>query len=138
MKVLTDKQHVDLQARADSFTQIVNAIVESGEDITAEDITAEAVIEMVQADDAAEVVNLQPDLDTANARVTELETQLQTANDRVSELEADLDNNPAEQTSTITAKAEVTSTKMDIIDFAAKNQDNPFAVLAEAEKQGLI
>lgn len=138
MKVLTDKQHVDLQARADSFTQIVNAIVESGEDITAEDITAEAVIEMVQADDVAEIVDLQPALDTANARVTELETQLQTATDRVTELEADLDNNPAEQTSTITAKAEVTSTKMDIIDFAAKNQDNPFAVLAEAEKQGLI
>ena len=138
MKVLTDKQHAELLAGSSAFTQIVNAVVESGTDITAEDITAETIIQMVQADDAAEVVNLQPDLDTANARVTELETQLQTATDRVTELEADLDNNPAEQTSTITAKAEVTSTKMDIIDFAAKNQDNPFAVLAEAEKQGLI
>ena len=138
MKVLTDKQHVDLQARADSFTQIVNAIVESGEDITAEDITAETVIQMVQADDAAEVVNLQPDLDTANARVTELETQVQTATDRVSELEADLDNQPAEESATITSEAEVSGEKMDIIDFAKKNQDNPFAVIAEAEKQGLI
>lgn len=138
MKVLTDKQHAELLAGSSAFTQIVNAVVESGTDITAEDITAETIIQMVQADDVAEIVDLQPALDTANARVTELETQLQTATDRVTELEADLDNNPAEQTSTITAKAEVTSTKMDIIDFAAKNQDNPFAILAEAEKQGLI
>ncbi len=138
MKVLTDKQHAELLAGSTAFTQIVNAVVESGTDITAEDITAETIIQMVQADDVAEIVDLQPALDTANARVTELETQLQTANDRVSELEADLDNQPAEESATITSKAEVSGEKMDIIDFAKKNQDNPFAVIAEAEKQGLI
>lgn len=138
MKVLTDKQHADLLAKANSFDQIANAIVESGEDITAEDITAETVIQMVQADDVAEVMDLQPELDTANARISELETELQTANDRVSELEADLDNQPAEATATITAESEVSGEKMDIIGFANKNQDDPFAVIAEAKKQGLI
>lgn len=139
MKVLTDKQHVDLQARADSFTQIVNAVVESGEDITAEDITAETVIQMVQADDASEIIDLQSQLDTANARITEQETELQTATARISELETDLTNQPAEPPASITATAEVTNDKTDIIDFAKKNyQDNPFAVIAQAEKEGLI
>ncbi|MCB5253529.1 MAG: hypothetical protein LHW51_11205 [Candidatus Cloacimonetes bacterium] len=139
MKVLTDKQHADLQSRADAYDQIVASIVGAGQDITAADITAETVIKMVQpADTAAEIVDLQPQLDTANARVTELETQLDTANTRISELEADIDNQPAEQTATIAPKAETTVEKVDIIDFAAKNQDDPFAILAKAEKEGLI
>lgn len=138
MKVLTDKQHADLLARADSFSQIVAAIVESGEDITAEDITAETVIQMVQASDVAEIIDLQPDLDTATARITELETELETAHSRVAELEADLDNQPAEAPATITAESEVTGEKTDILDFAKKNQDNPFAVIEAAKKQGLI
>lgn len=138
MKVLTDKQHADLQSKADAYTQIVNAVVESGTDITAEDITAETVIQMVQADDASEIIDLQSQLDTANARIAEQEKELQTATAHISELETDLENQPAESSATIAATAEVTSDKMDIIDFAAKNQDNPFAVIAQAEKQGLI
>ena len=39
MKVLTDKQHAELLAGSSAFTQIVNAIVESGEDITARRIS---------------------------------------------------------------------------------------------------
>lgn len=138
MKILTDKQHSDLMAQASAFVQIAEAVAQAGEDITAEDITAETVIQMVQADEAAEIIDLQPQLDAANARISELETQLETANSRVSELEADLDNQPAEQSASIAPKAEASGEKMDIIDFAAKNQNDPFAILEKAEKEGLI
>ena len=140
MKVLTDAKHAELSGQANAFNQIVTALLESADsDIKAEDITAEFIIEAVQAnDEGAEVTDLRPDLDAANTRVTELEGQLETANARVAELEAEIDRLPAEPPASISSSAEKGGEKQDLVDYAKKNQDSPLAVIEHAKKEGFI
>lgn len=141
MKLLKDNQFEELTARANAFLAIVSAMVESGEDIKAEEITSDIVIQALQQ--AAENNtpgndDLQQDLDTANARITELEGELTTSNNRIAELEKELDETPGDNPATITSKGETNGEKQDILDFAKKHADDPFAVVAEAEKQGYL
>lgn len=141
MKILSDKQFEKMQADAASFQAIVSTMVESGEDITAEDITAETVIQALQEagqEDTQGGEDLHPALDASNARISELEGALETANTRIAQLEQELDETPAETAATISSKGETTAEKQDILDFAKKNADDPFAVLAECEKQGYL
>lgn len=141
VKLLTVSQFNELKAKADSFDAIVNAMVGNSEDVKPEEVTSEVVIQALQGDGTENEDSssgLQASLDAANERITELEDQLTASNSRVQELEKDLDENPAEQPATITAKAEASGEKQDIVDFATKNADNPFAVIDEAEKQGLL
>lgn len=141
MKILKDNQFEELRAQADSYSSIVTAMVESGEGITAEDITAETVIQALQQvgePEANDVEDLQPALDAANMRATELEGELAAANSRIVELESQLDETPGEVTATITSKGEPSAEKQDILDYAKKNAGDPFAILAEAEKQGYL
>lgn len=141
MKILKDNQFEELRAQADSYSSIVTAMVESGEGITAEDITAETIIQALQQvgePEANEVEDLQPALDEANTRATELEGELAAANSRIVELESQLDETPGEDTATITSKGEPSAEKQDILDYAKKNAGDPFAILAEAEKQGYL
>ena len=48
MKLLKDNQFEELMARANAFLAIVSAMVESGEDIKAEEITSDVVIQALQ------------------------------------------------------------------------------------------
>lgn len=141
MKLLKDNQFEELTARANAFLAIVSAMVESGEDIKAEEITSDVVIQALQQaaeNGVAGSDDLQQDLDTANARITELEGEITTANSRIAELEKELDETPGSAPATITSKGEPNAEKQDILDFAKKNAGDPFAVLAEAEKQGYL
>lgn len=138
MKFLNDKDYNALKVKADHFNTIVNAIVENGEGITAEDVTAETVIQAMQQEaPESDTSDLQTRIEKISEDNTDLKTQLETANARVAELEKELNETPAEQPATITSKGEA-GEKQDILDFAKKHADNPFAVLAEAEKQGYL
>ena len=139
MKFLNDSTYTEMKDKADKFDLIVNAVVENGEDIKPEDVTAEAIIQALQnetpeADDS----DLQTQIDTLTETNSDLQTQLETANSRIAELEKELDETPGAAPATITSKGEPNAEKQDILDFAKKHADNPFAVLAEAEKQGYL
>ncbi|MDD4009262.1 hypothetical protein [Proteiniphilum propionicum] len=139
MKFLTDQQYNELKEKSDAYSQIVTAIIGNSEGVEAKDITAEHIIEALQAEGKdAKTVDLQPQLDLANARITELEGELETSNSKVAELEEELDAKPAEESAKITSKGETTGEKKDLIDFAKENQKNPFAVIEQAKKEGLI
>lgn len=141
MKLLKDNQFEELKAKADAFQAIVSAMVESGDGITTDDITSDTVIQALQQV-AEEFTNededIQSALDSANARILELESQLTTANIRIAELEKELDETPGESPATITSVGETSAEKKDILEFAKKNAGDPFAILAEAEKQGYL
>ena len=139
MKFLNDSTYTEMKDKADKFDLIVNAVVENGEDIKPEDITADTIIQALQnetpeADDS----DLQTQIDTLTETNSDLQTQLETANSRIAELEKELDETPGAAPATITSKGEPNAEKQDILDFAKKHADNPFAVLAEAEKQGYL
>ncbi len=138
MKVLKDSQFDELKRNADAFSAVVAAMVEHGEGITAEEITAETVIQAMQSETPQEVADLQPDLDAAASRIGQLETELNEATTRVAELEQELDITPAAAPATITSTGETTGEKEDILAFAKKNAGDPFVILAEAEKQGYL
>jgi len=139
MKFLTDQQYNELKEKSDAFSQVVTAIIGNSEGVEAKDITAEHIIEALQGEgEGAQIVDLQPQLDTANARITELEGELETSNSRVTELEEELDSKPAEETAKITSKGEKTGEKKDLVDFAKENQNDPFAVIEQAKKEGFI
>lgn len=139
MKFLNDSTYTEMKDKADKFDLIVNAVVENGEDIKPEDITADTIIQALQnetpeADDS----DLQTQIDTLTETNSDLQTKLETANARIAELEKELDETPGAAPATITSKGEPNAEKQDILDFAKKHADNPFAVLAEAEKQGYL
>ncbi len=143
MKLLKEDQFNVIKTKADSFDAIVAAMVAGNDDVKPEEVTSEVIIQALQSDGSEgegnpDTTELQSNLDTANARIAELENQLSTANTRIEQLEKDLDETPGATPAGISAKSEVTGEQPDIISFAKKNADDPFAVIAEAKKQGLL
>lgn len=139
MKFLNDSTYNEMKEKADHFDRIVDTVLENSESIQREDVTADSIIEAMQNENPeTENSELQTQLDTATARVAELETELETSNARVAELEQELDETPAEQPATITAKGESSGEDMNIAKFADKNKGDTEAILAQAQKEGLI
>lgn len=139
MKILTDKQFDGYKTKADEFDKIVNTVVESSEGVEASTVTADTVIEVITAattpPDPAQSVDQTPEL---NARITQLEADLQASQNRVTELEAEINQTPGAESAIITSTGETSGKAPDILDFAKKHEGDPFAVLAEAEKQGYL
>jgi len=139
MRILTDNQFNDLKQKAEGFDKIVNTIVEASENVEASTVTADTVIEVITAaatppeHDASE--DKTPEL---NARITQLESDIKTSQDRVTELEAEINQTPGAESAIITSTGEPSGKAPDILDFAKKHEKDPFAVLAEAEKQGYL
>lgn len=146
MKLLKDDQYNVIKVKSDSFDAIVSAMVANSEDVKPEEITSEVIIQALQNGstegsdntDSSVVAALQKKLDAATAEVSELKQQLSTANTRIEQLEKDLDETPGDDSAEISVKSEVTGEQPDIISFAKKNEDDPFAVIAEMKKQRLL
>lgn len=91
MKVLTNDQFATLQAKASNYEALVNQIVESGEGLTAEDVTPESILALMtpEAADApaenAEVMN------ALNDQVADLTAQLEQAVAERDALQAEVD-----------------------------------------------
>lgn len=142
MKLVKKTLLAQLQTRADAFSAIVEAVVQSSEGITAQDVTAETIIEALQDNADTEALSqAQTALDTANQQLTDAQTNLETANDRVAELEAELselEGLPAKNPAGIAPKSDAGENTDTIADFANKNAGDTEAILAQAKKEGLI
>lgn len=142
MKLVKKTLFSQLQTRADAFDAIVNSVVQSSEGATPEDITAETIIEALQAntDDAA-LTEAQTKLTETQDLLTAKQTALQTATDRITELETEvktLGGFPADKPASINSKGEPTGESMTLAQFADKNKGNTEAILAMAVEEGLI
>jgi predicted RNase H-like nuclease (RuvC/YqgF family) len=138
MKILNDNKFTELLAKADNFDRIVAVFSDSVNDVKAEDISADTIIDVLQHISDSDTSELNATIGSLNAQISELQQKLADANARIVELENELDTRPAEQSATIVSKGEPSAKPMDIIDFARKNADNPFLVLEEMKKQQLI
>jgi peptidoglycan hydrolase CwlO-like protein len=138
MKILNDNKFTELLAKADNFDRIVAVFSDSVNDVKAEDISADTIIDVLQHISESDTSGLNATIVSLNAQISELQQKLADANARIVELENELDTRPAEQSATIVSKGEPSAKPMDIIDFARKNADNPFLVLEEMKKQQLI
>jgi hypothetical protein len=138
MKILNDNKFTELLAKADNFDRIVAVFSDSANDVKAEDISADTIIDVLQHISESDTSGLNATIVSLNAQISELQQKLADANARIVELENELDTRPAEQSATIVSKGEPSAKPMDIIDFARKNADNPFLVLEEMKKQQLI
>lgn len=138
MKILNDNKFTELLAKADNFDRIVAVFSDSVNDVKAEDISADTIIDVLQHISESDTSGLNATIVSLNAQISELQQKLADADARIAELENELDTRPAEQSATIVSKGEPSAKPMDIIDFARKNADNPFLVLEEMKKQQLI
>lgn len=142
MKLLTDDKFALLTGQANAFIAIQTALVEASEDMTAEDITSETVIEALQAATGESGdAELQTQLTEAQTQLTTAQTALETANTRITELEAEvaeLDGIPATEGAKIVAKGEAGGKPVSLSEFANKNKGDTQAILEQAKKEGLI
>lgn len=139
MKFLNDKDYNAMKGKADNFDAIVEAIVKNGDNITNEDVNADTIIEAIQQENQTEDhSDMLSQLKAANARVVELESEIKTAKARISELEMELDEAPGAEPAVISAKGEPSAEPLSIDQFANKNIGDTDAILAQAEKEGLI
>lgn len=139
MKLLTDNQFLGYKTKADEFDKIVNTVVESSEGVEASSVTADTVIGVITT--AATALETAQSVDNTTdlvGRIEQLEADLLASQTRVQELEKELDQTPGATPATITSTGEPSAEKEDILAFATKNAGDPFAVLAEAEKQGYL
>lgn len=142
MKILNDEKFALLSAQADAFTAIQTAMVEASDGVKPEEITADSIIEALQADtDESELVSAQTQLTETQTLLTSEQSALATANDRITALEAEvktLGGFPADNPASISSKGEPDGEPMTIAQFADKNKGNTQAILAMALKDGLI
>ena len=142
-KILKDSTYNELKAKADGYDAIVSSVSgDANSDSHSIEETTSAIIDALNEDGDSNENSQNTELETRNteleARVTELETKLKTANDRVAELEQDLEDTPAEQPAAISAKGEPGGEDMDIAKYALKHKGDTAAILAQAQKEGLI
>lgn len=142
MKLLNDKEHALLSAQAAAFVAVQTALVEASEGINPEEITAEVVIEALQANaNEAALTDAQAQVTATQELLTASELALKTATARVSELEtelSELEKLPATPSATITPSGDGGKETMTIAQFANKNAGDTEAILAQAKKEGLI
>jgi phage shock protein A len=138
MKILNDNKFTELLAKADNFDRIVAAMIDSSDNMKAEDLSADVVIEALNHVAESDDSEHQAEIALLNSQLSDLQSKLTAAETKIKELEAELDSTPAAPTATIVAKGEPSADPMDINDFARKNADNPFLVIEEMKKQGLI
>lgn len=142
MKILNDEKYALLSAQAAAFETIKTAMIESSEGLDPEEITAESIVEALQGDALqGALTEVQSKLDETNKLLTASETALETANARITELEAELaelDLTPATTTATIAPQGEDGGQAETIAEFANKNRGDTEAILAKAQKEGLI
>jgi TolA-binding protein len=150
MKFLNDNDYKSLKEKADSFDSIVNAIVGAGEEVSAADVTAETVIEALQADhgETADAGTLQQRVTELEGQVSERDTTIEELQSQVSERDttigelntriADFEGAPAEDPAQIIPEGEPSSKEEDIAAFANKNKGDTRAILEQCKKEGLI
>lgn len=156
MKFLNDKDYNALKAKADHFDAIVAHVLANGENIKAEDVTAETVIQSMQNDSDSEESELQqpgtesqtaasePETNSEESEVEEtddLQAQLDTANATIESLNeriASFNSAPAADPVAIAPKSDPDAQEMDIAAFANKNKGDTNAILARAKEEGLI
>lgn len=142
MKILNDEKYALLSAQAAAFEAIKTAMIESSEGLDPEEITAESIVEALQGDALqGALTEVQSKLDETNKLLTASETALEAANARITELEAELaelDVTPATTTATIAPQGEAGGQAETIAEFANKNRGDTEAILAKAQKEGLI
>lgn len=146
MKLLNDDKYALLMGQASAFVAIQTALVEASDDMSAEDITSDMVIEALQNNDHAsqmsdDLAATQAKLDIATEQLTDSQTALEAANARIEELEAEmreLDLTPATPPASLTPKSDAGENTDTLAEFANKNKGNTQAIIAQAQKEGLI
>jgi uncharacterized protein (DUF885 family) len=156
MKFLNDKDYNALKAKADHFDTIVAHVLANGENINAEDVTAETVIQSMQTDSDSDDSKLQQSVTESQTASSESETnseeseveetddlqaQLDTANATIAALNeqiASFNAAPATDPGAIAPKSDPDAQEMDIATFADKNKGDTNAILARAKEEGLI
>ena len=93
MKILKEYEYDLMKSKADSYDAVVNAVVEAGNDISAEDVTPESILDAMEPKDAADVDTTAVDelnqtIADLNSQVSALTARAETAEARVAELEA--------------------------------------------------
>lgn len=92
MKILKDNEHELLVKKAANYDAVVSAIVENGAGISAEDITAQTILNAMEPKDEAVVDTTAEDeltdtVETLNAEIKTLTNRAEAAEARVAELE---------------------------------------------------
>ncbi|MDR1436826.1 MAG: DUF1804 family protein [Candidatus Symbiothrix sp.] len=137
MKVLKDQEYASLKQKADGFDTIVAAVRKADPDTAEQEISAETVVEIINAVSETESdpdAALQSALDTATAG-------LATANARITELEtenANLRESAGDDTGTVKTKTEVSGKEETLADFADEHSGDTSSILDECVKTGLI
>lgn len=141
MKVLKDNQFNEMKAKADNFDLIVDSILQNSIDMNAEDVTAQSIIDALQADPVTEQPDesaLQNQINQSTAENVRLKTELDMANSRVAELQQQLDETPAEMPAAITSKGEPGGEGVSMAQFADKNAGDTHAILNKMKEEGII
>lgn len=142
MKFLNNEDYNALKAKAEGFDKLVNTVVENGENIKAEDVTAETIIEALQREETpADSSDLQKTIDTLTAEKADLQTKLSAANQKATDLQSqldELDTEPAETETNIVSKGEQSGAEMDIAKFADANKGDTNAIIAKMKEEGIL
>lgn len=141
MKVLKDNQFNEIKEKAEKFDAIVAAMTENSEDIKAEDITAELIIEAMtpseDGKDSSEVEELTTQINTLTTERDALQQRAETAEARVSELEA----LPAEETAggKTPKKSDMAESSLDEVNtFAKSHANDQISVIEMVRKSGIV
>ena len=141
MKFLNDKDYKSMAQKAEDFDKVVKAVVENGENINPDEVTSEVIISAMQQEAPSKEAELLTKIESLEKENASLKRDVKAKETKISELQStidEMDEIPAEESAAIVSKGEQNGKAESIIDFATKNQGNPFAILAEMEKQGYL
>ncbi len=137
MKYLKNDAYNALDAAAKNWNTLVQKVLENNKDMKAEDVTPEMLLEAMESDDDSGTSDLQTKLDDALEQVKQKDAKIE---ELTSENEA-LKGTPAGKKDDVTTGdggEPLGGGGKDIKDFAAKNEGDTLAIMAEAEKTGFF
>lgn len=140
MKFLKDEHFAALKQKSDNFDSIVNSILGKNPEMKAEDVTAEMVIDALNAESGdnsdetlsalkTEISNLKNQVGS----ITKERDDLQALNDELSELPG------VKSLTKKVAKAESSAIETDdVLKFAQQNSGNTLAIAEKLKAEGLV
>lgn len=160
MKLLKPSEYTALKNKADGYDAIISAIVSKNDNVTAEDITADNVIELLNAtgdedpqdpattdpvtDPSEDTTNqdpADPEEDTDADAKPDLQAQLDEANATIAAQQEEINSfnaAPAAEPAAIAPKSEPGAKSEDIAAFADKNAGDTHAILNRMKEEGII
>ena len=139
MKILTTDQFSALKDKADQFDKLAAHILENSEGITAQDVTAEAILDMLKPDEAEAGEN--EAVKEMKKQIQDLTVTLTAAEAERSKLQQEVEllrGLPAEEPTLKTPAGDPRESSLEeVLNFARKNPGNTLAITQKLREIGL-